>query len=191
MKQTTKDWLSNAEDDLRFKLKESFSEKDISDFRAITEIMKKINALDNGYGSSESEIIFQHQPFLISLILGYRIDLKQAELEEITILIFLIWEFFKVSKNTLVTKITEKQYDKVVHRNMSFLKYYENKPTAKLKSDSIVADLKGIKSIALLTTLFHSFETQAALVNMEKETRGIVMIGLKSLIECFEEIATD
>jgi hypothetical protein len=188
MKQTTKNWLSNSENDLHLRLKETFTEKDFSDFRFISEIISKLNALDNGYASSESDVIFKHQPFLISLILGYRIDLKQEELEEITILIFLIWEFFKVSKNTLVTKITEMQYQSVVNRNMSLLKHYDNEPVVKQKSDIIIADLKKMRSIALLSTLFHSFETQSALVNMEKETRGIVMIGLKSLIECFEEI---
>ena len=76
-----------------------------------------------------------------------------------------------------------------MRRNMFLLKYYEKEPTAQIKLDIIEADLKKIKSKALLSTLFYSFETQAALAKMEGETRGIVMIGLKSLIECFEEIS--
>ncbi len=34
------------------------------------------------YVNEESDIISQKQPFLISLILGYRFDLKPLELEE-------------------------------------------------------------------------------------------------------------
>ena len=71
------------------------SEKDKKESQIVGQLIKKIELIDKEYISKESDFISQKQPFLISLILGYRVDLRGFELEEVMKVIFLIWEFFK------------------------------------------------------------------------------------------------
>lgn len=61
----------------------------------VGQLIKKIDHIDKEYVNKETDVISQKQPFLISLILGYRFDLKELELEEIMKIIFLIWDYFK------------------------------------------------------------------------------------------------
>ncbi|WP_430936774.1 hypothetical protein [Saccharicrinis sp. 156] len=137
----------------------------------------------------QSDKISQQQPFLISLILGYRYDLKSLELEEIMKIIFLIWEFFKEYHQTETEKITEPQFMRIQQRNVHMLKYFEGEQSKKSKLEVISADLENLKSKALFTGVIFQFNQKIALLNMKNETRGIILVGLKSLIECFEEIA--
>lgn len=71
---------------------------------------------------------------------------------------------------------------------MHLLKYLEGEPGHEGKLEVIASDLEHLNSKALLTGLFLRFNTQNELINMKPETRGILLIGMKSLIECFEEI---
>lgn len=148
----------------------------------------KINNIDADYANSESDVIFQQQPFLISLVLGYKIDLKAEELEEMTKIIFIIWEYFKQNEIVRQVKITQPLFEKVQLRNMHLLKYLKGEPGHEKKSKIIASDLGHLNSKALLTEIFLRFNTQDALINMKAETKGILLIGMKSLVECFEEI---
>jgi hypothetical protein len=49
-------------------------------------------------------------------------------------------------------------------------------------------DLENIQSKALLTGLLFRFQTHPVFLEMKYETRVIILIGIISLIECFEEI---
>ena len=56
------------------------------------------------------------------------------------------------------------------------------------KIDIISLDLENLKSKALMAGLFLRFETIKALIKMKGVKKGIVMVGMKSLIECLEDI---
>jgi len=164
------------------------SEKDKNDTIRVGEIIKKINNIDAGYANSELDIIFQQQPFLISLILGYKIDLKAEEQEEMIKIIFIIWEYFKHSKVVNRIKISQSIFEKIQLRNTHLLKYLEGAPGQEEKSKVVASDLAHLNSKALLSGLFLRFNTQIDLNTMNAETKGILMLGMKSLVECFEEI---
>jgi hypothetical protein len=164
------------------------SEKDIDDTTRVGEIIKKINNISDDYARSESDVIFQQQPFLISLVLGHQNDLSAGEIEELTKLLFIIWEYFKHNGNIRRVKVTELQFEKIQLRNMYLLKYLEGEPGQKEKTEVITSDLEHLNSKALLTGIFLRFNTQEALIKMKTETKGILLIGMKSLVECFEEI---
>ncbi len=144
--------------------------------------------IDEKYVNEESDIISQKQPFLISLILGYRFDLKPLELEEMMKVIFLIWEFFKKYPQTEITKITETQFMRIQKRNVYMLKYFEGEKSRNSKLEVISADLENLYSKSLFTGVIFQFNQKAALLNIKNETRGMILVGLKSLIECFEEL---
>jgi hypothetical protein len=163
-------------------------QKDIDETIKVSEIINKIDKMDVAYANSESDVIFQRQPFLISLILGYRLDLKMAEVEEVTKIIFIIWEYFKDNQKVNRKKITENQFEKIQHRNIYMLQYFEGEPGEEAKSHFVASDLDQFNSKVLLASLFFRFDTQDVFMQMTAETKAILLIGMKSLIECFEEI---
>lgn len=89
------------------------SKKDKKESLRVGQLIKKIELIDEKYVNEESNKISQKQPFLISLILGYRFDLKPLELEKIMKVIFLIWEFFKKTSSNR----NRKDYGDSVYEN--------------------------------------------------------------------------
>ncbi len=164
------------------------SKEDKKESLKVGQLIKKIELIDENYVNGESDIISQKQPFLISLILGYRFDLKPLELEEIMKIIFLIWEFFKKHHRAEIAKITETQFLRIQQRNVHMIKYFEGEQSKNSKLEVISADLENLKSKSLFTGVIFQFNQKVALLNMKTETRGIILVGLKSLIECFEEV---
>jgi len=114
--------------------------------------------------------------------------LKAFELEEIMRMIFLIWEYFKNHNQVNQAKISESQFSKIQERNIYMLKYYEGEQGQKASMEFISTDLKNLKSKSLFGGITLLFSEKTPLLEMENEYRGIILIGLKSLIECFEEI---
>lgn len=163
-------------------------ENDKKESTKISELIKKIDAIDENYANSESDVISQQQPFLISLILGYRLDFGINELEEVTKIIFLIWEYFKGNRQIQNIKISENQFEKIQNRNIHMLKYFEGEMGQEAKIDLVSSDLGHLKSKALLSGIFLQFNRKYSLKKMKSEEKGSVLIGMKSLIECFEEV---
>lgn len=167
------------------------SKKDFQETRRVSEIIQKVDKMDANYMNSESDKIYIRQPLLISTIMGYHMDLKSQESEDVARIIFMIWEYYKDNEKIIDKAITELQFDEAHERNISFLNYMESEVAEKAKSEIIASDFDHLDSKALLTGVFFRFNTQKALIEMEEETRGIVMIGMKSLIECMEENGKD
>lgn len=164
------------------------SQEDKKESAIITQLIKKIDNIDEVYVNSESEIIYQKQPFLISLLLGYRLDLKENELEEIMKIIFIIWEYFKNFEQIHKIKVSEKQFEKIQQRNIHMLKYFEGENGQNAQYNLVKSDLRHFHSKALLTGIFFQFNHKKSLIEMNNEEKGIILIGMKSLIECFDEI---
>lgn len=68
------------------------------------------------------------------------------------------------------------------------LKYYEGEQGQKASMELISNDLKNLKSKSLFGGIVFQFFEKASLSEMENEDRGIILVGMKTLIECFEEI---
>ena len=164
------------------------SKEDKEESLKVVQLIKKIELIDENYVNRESDIISKKQPFLMSLILGYRFDLKPLELEEIMKIIFLVWEFFKKHHRVEITKITETQFLRIQQKNINMLKYFGGEQIKNSKQEIISADLESLKSKSLYTGVIFQFNQKVALLNMKTETRGIILVELKSLIECFEEV---
>ena len=164
------------------------SEEDKREILRVGQLIKKIEMADEEYINKESDLISKKQPFLISLLLGFRFDLKDLELEEIMKIIFLIWEFFKNHSQINKTKISESQFERIQQSNIYMLKYYEGEQGAKAKKEFISNDLKNSKSKCLFEGVIFQFANKRTLLEMKSETRGSTLVGLKSLIECFEEM---
>jgi hypothetical protein len=103
-------------------------------------------------------------------------------------IVFIIWEYFRENKNIKNKKLTEQHFERIQKRNMGLLKYLEGESEPKEILNITSTDLDHLKSKAFLTGIFYRFDTQSDLVKIDIATKGTVLIGMKSVIECFEEI---
>jgi len=154
----------------------------------ISEILIRIDKIDFDYVNTLTDEMNQYQPFLISILLGYRFDLKPEEVEEIIKIFFIIWEYFRENNNIRNEKLTEQQFERLEKRNIGLLKYLEGESDPDERLDITSIDLQHLESKAFLTGIFYRFNTREPLLKMDGKTRGTLLIGMKSLIECFEEI---
>ena len=165
-----------------------FSEKEFRETERVSKIMQHVDSIDRKYINTSINEIYKRQPFINSLILGYRMDFNENEFEEITKLLLLIWEYFNDYKKIRKNKITEEQFERLQRRNISMLKYSEGERIKENKTLVVSFDIGNLTSKALLAAIFLRFDTNQTLTKMKEELKGIVVIGLKSLIQCFEEI---
>jgi hypothetical protein len=167
------------------------SEKDFGEIDRVSKIILFVDEMDIKYAERESDVIFRKQPFIISLILGYSFDLNQEEHGEVIKVLYIIWEYFKVFKKIGSKKVTEEQYERITARNLQMLKNYVGEPGEAEKSAVIESDLSHLDSKTIWTAVIFRFKTNKTLLNLNEEIKGAVLIGMKTLIECLEEIVKE
>jgi len=163
------------------------TENDNREIVLVHEIIRRVDGMDEISANRESELIYTKQPFLISLILGYRVDLKTENFELVTKCIFVIWEYFKSRDEVLRTKIIEEQFDRIHKRNFHLVRYFESE-TNEGKIELLKFDLGKLNAKALYVGVMNILRIPNSLRKGESETIGILLVGMKCLIECFEEL---
>ena len=169
----------------------NISEQDKIEAIRISKIINKIDRIDIDYFHVITDEMNQYQPFLLSILLGYRFDLKPEEHGEIIKIGLLIWEYFRENKNIRNKKLTEQHFERILKRNLEMLKYLEGESDPAELLNITGSDLDHLKSKALLSGTFYRFDTQPILMKMDSGTKGTILIGMKSIIEFFEEIGSE
>ncbi|MCX6270978.1 MAG: hypothetical protein NTU44_07120 [Bacteroidetes bacterium] len=170
------------------KPKLNISELDKIEIQELAPILAKINNIDVATAEKLMDDIYQYQPFMISVIMGFHFDLLPEEHGEVIKIGMIIWEFFKDKNGIKTKKLTQKQYEKLQKRNIYLLKYLEGEPDMSEQSNITAIDLNKVKSKALLTVVWYRFIEIPTLAKMTYENRGFALIAMKSLIECLDEI---
>ncbi len=164
------------------------SQRDFDEVELVGKLLMKIDNLDLAYVESVMDDIQKRQPFILSIISGLRMDVTPLELEEIVKLHFLIWDYFKSSKNVQTIKITEELFEKVLKRNFALLQSAEG-----ISEDQQAIlfgnDLQNLKAKALMMAVLFRFKDHPALKSMLKNLEFSVLLGMKALIECLEIIS--
>lgn len=130
--------------------------------------------------------INKHQPFMLSMLMGYQLDLNADQFDGVTQMIFVMWEYFKDKKNAKKVQISLEQYERHQAKQIQFFKYLEGVTKQKNIKDTTALDLGHLKSKALYAYMVGSFIGSEFAVNTA--LKGILLIGMRSLIDCFEEI---
>ncbi|MFO7863045.1 MAG: hypothetical protein R6U85_03510 [Salinivirgaceae bacterium] len=163
----------------------NFSKKDVEEQIELTQTAKKIDQIDDEYFNRLSDEIFEHQPFFMTVLLGLRFEVSLNELDEITRIYFIIWEYFRKNPTILKTKVTESMYNEVLLKNVNMLKYSEEEANPK---NIYSQDVQRIKSQSLMSIVFSRFRDRQILADIDIEKKGLAILGIKSFIECFEII---
>ena len=164
------------------------TKKDFDETTSLASVVSKIDNLTPEYMNTISDEIFVKQPFFLTVLLGYRFDVSSEELDEIMKIYFIIWEYFRCNKNVQTKKVTEAHFEKVQLRNVKMLSYIEGETEHNNKLNIYAYDLDGLRSKALLTAVLFRYNSRPTLMKMNEETKGIIFIGIKCFIECFETI---
>lgn len=150
-------------------------------------ILNKLAQLDMTYANKISDEVYQYQPFLLSLLMGDQVDLKPEEAGEMMRSYFILWEFYKNKPNIKNNKLTVERFEAQQKKNIHYFKYLETENKAGIDT-AMDADFENIYSKALLRAMLLRFGSDSVLSAMEYETKTAALIGIKSLIECFDEI---
>ena len=86
-----------------------FTEQDFRDSEQLAGIAVKMEEMNPLTLAREADEIYKHQPFLLSLFLGFKDDVTMPQLEELLRIMLLMWYFYRDKNNIKKVKITEKQ----------------------------------------------------------------------------------
>jgi hypothetical protein len=160
---------------------------DIKHIAAIkTEIEKRMNDFD--YANNITDELYRCQPFILSTIMGYKMDVAIEDLPDLINLYVLIWLFYRDRKNVRTIKITEQQYSKQESRFVAMLKKYETTISAAAKNKMIDEDLNSFSSKSLYAMLVSECRENKILHRLNWESGGAVFAGYITLIKCLDEI---
>jgi hypothetical protein len=154
----------------------------------IAKLLSLTDNVDDQYLHRATDEIYVYQPFLLSMFLGYKLDTSDAELDEILKIWLLIWEFFKEKRNIRTIKLTEQCFEQAQSKNVAFLRYLHEKGNDEVMEERVSNNLKELGSKSLFATILANFHTKPALVRMDMEKKGIILVGIKSLVEALEGI---
>ncbi|EKF54419.1 hypothetical protein I215_12343 [Galbibacter marinus] len=148
-------------------------------------LLLKIDQMDAAYVDKVSDQIYEQQPFFLSVLLGYSKDISMVEVEEIMKVYFLIWEYFKLNQNLPKKKITQTMFEKAQQKIIQMLHYSEGEPES-LRDQIYEVEFQNLKSKSLWAAVLFRFHNRPALMNLNSENKGIILVGILSFIQCFE-----
>jgi hypothetical protein len=162
------------------------TQKDINETRFVGELIKKINTIDLTEASNVSDRIVKNQPFIMSLLIGYKFDVEEDQLNDVMKMLFIIYLYFENKTNIGAKKIGPKEFEKYEKRNIQFLKYFSGEQNNKSQLEVNKQYLSNLKCKSLFTGILAMANTQISLKKMNSELKGIIVMGMKTLIDCLE-----
>jgi len=165
-----------------------FTQNDFNEMPQVAKLLSKIDNIDSNYAETIADEIFQKQPFFLTVFLGYHHDTTPIELEEIMKIYFLIWEYFRTNEKVQRIKVTEEYYERIEDKNIAMLQYTDGVPDKMEKIKIYSSDLSNLKSKALYAAVVKRYNEREVLLKMDTRKRGIILLGIKCFIECFDTI---
>ena len=164
-----------------------FTKTDFQQTDQVAEIIKFCDTADLKTLEQIADQIYRYQPFLISIFLGFKDQVDVYQHDEILRILLIIWLFFKDHKNVKHTQITQKQFETRQRKNAAFLNYLGGE-SEQVQKHTTADNLGALKSKALFTAVLFKIKQGPALKTLEPQLPGIILVGMKSLIEAFEEL---
>lgn len=161
-----------------------FTDTDAQESNQVAEFIKFCDTADNATLEKISDEIYLYQPFVLSLFLGFKDEVDIFQLDEILRIFLIIWLFFRDRENVKKKKITEKIFEARQRKNLQFLQYMQDLPIKQDRDQALNYNLGALKSKALF-----KFKEGPTLKKLETARSALMLIGIKSLIECFEHIS--
>jgi len=162
--------------------------KELIQLEKIRSIVDEMAQMDLSDVNRTMDDIARYQPFLISLSMGDRLDLKPEEWNEMVMIYILIWGYFKDNKDLRKKKLSKELFQKKQDKNIKFLQYLSKEDDTNEILKVTHLDLDNMQAKYLFSYISTQFEEKQVLQEMDPQARGICLIGVKSIIEGFEEL---
>lgn len=135
------------------------------------------------------EELLKYQPFILSLLAGYQIDIPDPEeFESILKLYLFIWMYYRDNVDVRKKTITEKMYLQAEDEIVEMLLKSE-KSSEQEKEKLATSYIQNIHSKALVTFIMFSFIEDPDLRELDRQAEGAILLGFKTIIRCFDKIA--
>jgi len=167
------------------------TERDLNETKYIGKLMNQLEHITPKEVSEISDRIGRDQPFIISLLLGYRHDVKNEHLNDILKILFLIFLFFENKTNIKKKKVSSEEYDIILKRNFRFLEYYDGEPSESGQMELNEQYISHLRFRSLFVTIITIMNQKPSLKTMDDGLRGNIVIGMKTLIDCLESSLLD
>jgi hypothetical protein len=164
------------------------TEKDMDEVPEVAKLVHEIEALNASTALEIADEIFKRQPFFLTVLLGYRLDTTPGELDEIMRIYMLVWKYFRGRRNVQNIQITKQDFETIEGRHVAMLQYVQGERDQSEVMNIYATDLGNLKSKALLTAIFYWYHNRPVLANMDVFKRGMILVSIKSFIECFERL---
>lgn len=162
------------------------TKRDIVETEFVGELINKVDKIGLTEASEISDRIVRYQPFIMSLLIGFKFDVKEEQLNDIMKMLFVIYLYFERKTDISKKQINSKQFERYKKRNIQFLKYFSGEPTKENQLETNQQYLSNLNYKSLFTGILFMSNTRKGLKRMNSETRGIVILGMKTLIDCLE-----
>lgn len=85
-------------------------------------------------------------------------------------------------------QVTQRMFEETEKTVLEMLIYCEGENSVEAKNELYSGDLQRIKSKALWAVILSRFNNNPVLEKMDTKIQGVVLIGIRSFIECFEAL---
>lgn len=154
---------------------------------AVLRLKERIQRDEPAYIDDMMKEIRGNQPFLLSLCGGIIQDTTTAVANDMAQILLLVWGFFREYSAVWKAQITTRQYERIQNRSIAMLQYGQgekSRPRAELYGQ----DIKKLRSTALFADIAMDVAGRKKLAVLGQADASTVCLGIKCLIECFEEI---
>lgn len=163
-----------------------FSEGDEIEAQLVADLIKQVDNIGIKSANDLSDRIAEYQPFMMSLILGYTQDVEPEFMDDIIKMFFVVFLFFEKKTNIKKKKIDLSDFEIFQEKNFQFLNYLSGEKAKGNRMDVNSQNLSNIKFKSLFTGILFLAKNQPRFKKMNPELQGVVILGMKILIECLE-----
>jgi hypothetical protein len=148
----------------------------------------KIDNLDERMADKVSDELEQVQPYFLIRLFTYMARVNEHEFAEILKAYFLTWLFFRTKKALHVHKVTKEKFQVVLDRQIAMVNYVGGESNPEERKRIYESDLDNIKSKLFFNAIISRFKSNPVLQKIDTHKRGLIMIDIKTFIECFDAI---
>jgi hypothetical protein len=165
-----------------------YSINDLNELDRVAMLIKGIDQISAAEAERMMDEMCLQQPFFLSVLLGYRFDTSPGEFNELITIFLLIWAYFRQCENIKTHKLTQAYFEDVQLRHLQMLKYAEQESNEEDRQFVFKSNLDRLKSKVLYAVVHMRIIESVEFYKMKSEDKGLILIGIKSLVECFETI---
>lgn len=133
--------------------------------------------------------IENYQPFMLSFFFAYKEQLNMAQMAEFLKVMLVMWLNFRKKPNVKKKEIAKQQFKDTLLANIGFLETLEKESSQEVCVLLIKENLSNFRSKGLLSVLFDMILNGKHLSRMDKSLSTSILLSIKSMIMCFEEVS--